>query len=366
MLGLRATTDLLKINIGSAADIRVSVNAVIADSAGPPAIKAFPNLGPVAAQTGTGDVTIVDTSGGTSGDLWNIKDCSIFNAHASNTTLVKAFVYDGSNTSYKAQATLLPSESLILLESGAWLHFDANGGVYPAAFNVLSVQDIVATGTYTPTTGMKWVMVIGTGSGGGGGGSDTSAAGSGDVGVGAGGGGGETRIGFFSAATIGASQSVTVNATGTAGSATNGTGGGNGGTVVLGALLTCNGGTGGGGSGATTQDSQSTAGGAGGTGGSGGTIGIDGGDGSNGIAFSVDGTTDTSSGLGGDGGPSWWGGGGRGGNTASTTITNAANVAGTAGKARGAGGGGGVTTNSTTGAAGGAGKVGGFTFIEFS
>lgn len=366
MLGLRATTDLLKINIGTAADIRVCVNGLIADSAGPPALKAIPNLGPVTAQTGTGDVTIVDTSGGTSGDTWNVKDCSIFNAHASTSSLIKVFVTDGTNTAYKAQATLLAGESLVLLESGAWVHYDANGGIYPAAFNVLAVQDITATGTYTPTTGMKWCLMIVTGCGGGGGGSDTSAGGSGDVGVGGGGGAGETRIGFFSAATIGASQSVTVNATGTAGSATNGTNGGAGGDVVVGSLITAKGGSGGTGSGATTQDSQSTAGGAGGTGGSGGIVALDGGDGACGIAFSVDGTTDTSSGLGGDGGATFWGGGGKGGNTGSATLTNAANVAGTAGKARGAGGGGAVTTNSTTGAAGGAGKVGGVTIIEFA
>lgn len=366
---LRATTDVLRIVTDAAADIEVQCSLLVADNASPPAVQAIPNAGPQASITTATTTNIVDTSSGfTSNHSVNVKDLSIFNNHASTSCGVKCEINDGTNTITVAgsKATLLPGESLVMTESGAWLHYDSNGGIYPAAFNVLAIQDITATGTYTPTTGTKWAIVIVTGCGAGGGGSDTSAGGSGDVGVAGAGGAGETRIGFFSAGQLGASVSVTVNATGTAGSATNGTNGGAGGDVVFGSLITAKGGSGGTGSGATTQDSQGNAGGAGGTGGSGGTIAIDGGDGSAGLAFSVDGTTDTSSGFGGTGGASFWGGGGRGGITGSATLTNAANSAGTAGKARGAGGGGAVTTNSTTGAAGGAGKVGGVTVIEFA
>jgi hypothetical protein len=364
MLGLRANVDDLIINIGTAANIEISRNVIIADSAGPPAIKAIPDLGTLGDQTGTGDVTIVDTSGGTSGDTWNVQDCCIANTHASASTLVKVRIDDGTNSSQKTQATLLPGESLTLLESGLWIHQDANGGIYPASFNSINVQVFTASGTYTPTPGMKHCIVIATGAGGGGGGADNDAT-SGATGVGAGGGAGETRIGFFTAATIGSSQTVTLNAAGTAGSATNGANGGAGGSTTFGSLITANGGSGGTGSGNSAIDVSGTAGGAGGTGGSGGTLAIDGGDGGDGFGMSVDGTTDVSGGMGGYGGNSFWGGGSRGAIQISATLTNAANTAGVAGKAYGSGGSGAVSTNSVTGAAGGAGKLGVILVIEY-
>ncbi len=238
------------------------------------------------------------------------------------------------------------------------------------AFSLLNLQVFTASGTYTPTTGMKHCLVITTGSGGGGGGADATAATTpGDAAAGAGGGAGGTCIEAFSAATIGASQAVTIGTAGTAGSATNGTAGGAGGNSTFGALHTANGGAGGAGSGVVTTNGNTATGGLGGTP-TGGLLNIEGGDGGDGAAITNDDATAANEfvlAMGGMGGASFWGGGGRearhaaGGNFA---VAN--NEAGVAGRAFGSGGSGGTCLNSTTGAAGGAGRAGVCVVIEFA
>lgn len=203
----------------------------------------------------------------------------------------------------------------------------------------LAIQAFTGNGTYTPTTGMKYCLVFATGSGGGGGGADSD--GSTDT-AGGGGGAGGTAIGIFSAATIGASQAVTIGAAGTAGAAAGG-GGGGGGNTTFGALLTGSGGNGGSGSGSAPGSDTIGLGGTGGSASSG-TVNIEGGAGATGYA-------DVAA-SGGVGGASFWGGGGRGGATFSGLA------AGNAGQAYGSGGGGAADVDNTTGAAGGAGKAG--------
>lgn len=115
--------------------------------------------------------------------------------------------------------------------SGSTLNATA-GGV------TINIQFFTSSGTYTPTAGMDWVIAIVRGGGGAGGGS----TGFGSTGGGSGGGEGGLGIRFISAATIGASQAVTVGTGGVGASASNGTGGG---TSSLGALVTAGGGAGG-------------------------------------------------------------------------------------------------------------------------
>lgn len=124
-------------------------------------------------------------------------------------------------------------------------------------------QIFTGNGTYTPTTGMVYCQITCIGGGGGGGGAATTGAG--QYSLGGGGGAGEYAVGIFSAATVGASQAVTIGALGGGGS---GTTGGNGTTTSVGALITAAGGSGGG-TGAAGATSAGTAG-AGGTGGTGG------------------------------------------------------------------------------------------------
>jgi hypothetical protein len=230
------------------------------------------------------------------------------------------------------------------------------------AYSNAVLQAFVATGTYTPTAGMKHCLVFITGSGGGGAGADTDGS-SGSIGAGGGGGAGGTAIGRFTAAQIGVSQAVTIGVAGSGGSAA-GASGVAGGNSTFGALLTGNGGGAGIGGGTSAVDFADQAGGAGGVS-SGGTLNVDGGDGGSAIGGGVDGTTDLSFAKGGSGGASFWGGGGRGGAAANATLVTDKTEAGIAGKAYGAGGGGGADLNATVGVAGGAGKVGCCLVIEF-
>lgn len=191
----------------------------------------------------------------------------------------------------------------------------------------VSVQTFTASGTYTPSTGMVSCLVICVGGGGAGaGGIATDAAGGG-------GGGGGTAIKLVDAATVGASQSVTVAATST----------GAGNSSSFGAILSATGGGVGATTGTSTTVGVNAAGGAGGVG-SGGDLNLTGSPGDRGIIFS------TNNGIGGTGGSSAYGGGGAGGGS---------NTAGSAGQNYGGGGGGGHATGAAdrTGGDGAAGVV---------
>lgn len=197
------------------------------------------------------------------------------------------------------------------------------------------IKIFTASGTYTPTAGVKFVEYIITG--GGGGGRGCNAAKNTDSFSGAGGGAGGTSMGYFTL--TGATSYAVVVGTGGAGSVL--TNGGTGGTSSF-AGVSASGGAGGG-YGSVT----SSAGGSGGAG-AGGAINIQGGYGS-------DGQTSTYL-LTGNGGASYWGGGGR------TSATST----GIAGMAYGSGGGGSYdVTFSGTSFTGGAGKAGIVVIYEY-
>lgn len=111
------------------------------------------------------------------------------------------------------------------------------------AFTQVVIQTFTTTGanTYTPTSGMKYCIVEVQAGGGGGGGANSTGI---QQVAGGGGGAGAYARGVFSAATVGASQTVTVGAGGTAGAGSGGTGG-TGGTSSFGSLISCTGGLGG-------------------------------------------------------------------------------------------------------------------------
>lgn len=142
-----------------------------------------------------------------------------------------------------------------------------------SGFTSISMQTFTSSGTYTPTSGMLYCIVEAVGGGGGGGGTTSSSTGGG--GAGGGGAGGYSR-GVYSAATIGASQTVTIG-----GGGGGATGTGSSGTATsLGALMTCNGGSGGAG---MLSSTASITGGSGGSA-SGGSVNITGGSGQDGGA----------------------------------------------------------------------------------
>lgn len=300
--------------------------------------------------TGVGK-TITGNSGGalspTAGN-WNILGAST--AAGTSPVTTSGSVSTLTVNVQKSQAIASTDATKIGLAAfdSAKFTVDANGfvsttGIVSNAFNQVKNQVFAATGTYTPTTGMKYCQIICLGGGGAGGGAPTTTAS--NTSCGSGGGAGEYAVGIFTAATIGASQAVTIGAGGTG---VSGAAGNNGGTTSVGALITANGGTGGlastGASLIITAVGQ-----AGGTGGSGGDYRCDGPNGTFGVsAFGVTGST--IQGHGGDGGNSYLGAGGRG-------ALSAGNGGG--GHLYGSGGGGSLTFASaaTTGGSGDPGLV---------
>lgn len=260
-----------------------------------------------------------------------------FKATANNTGATTVNVSGlGTRNIYKLSGTSLVALTGGEIVSGAWYELNDDGAQFQlgsggAGASLTVVQQVfTSSGTYTPTSGMKYCIVEAVGGGGGGGGGSTSTAGGG------GGGAGGYARSTYSAATIGASRTVTIGSAGTGGGiATNGNGGG---TTSLGTLFSCTGGSGGG----AAASGGGPGGGAGGS--TSADINIDGGEGYYGGAGG--------GGQGGGGGNSFFGGGG--GSTASTDD-------GRVGKAYGSGGGGGGASNRS----GGAGKAGVMIITEY-
>lgn len=196
-------------------------------------------------------------------------------------------------------------------------------------------------GTWTPTSGTKYVIVREVGGGGGGGGigatpSDTAA------GPGA---SGSYSEGTYAAATFGASQTITLGAGGLAGTNTGGNGG-DGGASSFGALLTAPGG--GGGLGYTTGSQNVGTSGVPGAAGTGGYFMVGGNSGGTGF-------TSASGSISAAGAASQLGGGGAPVNQS----------AGNAGTGYGSGGSGAAVNGAGTGLAGGAGTAGAVIITEY-
>ena len=204
--------------------------------------------------------------------------------------------------------------------------------------NTITRQVFTSSGTYTPSSGLLYAEIEIVGGGGGGGG---VAATSSNCAGGGGGAGGYAKK-EVSAATIGASQTVTIGASGTAGSSSGGTGG-SGGTTSVGALVSATGGSGGVGSSGTSAS--------GGNGGSGssGDVNMNGSDGGTSNVNSAS----TSMTISGYGGSSVFSGSRRG------LILSTGNSNGLSGQSSsGAGGSGAVGNSSGSGQSGGAGGSG--------
>ena len=214
-----------------------------------------------------------------------------------------------------------------------------------SGFTSVVMQVFTADGTYTPTSGMDYCIMEVVGGGGGGGGCSAGAANS--LGGGGGGGAGGYSREVVTAATVGASQSVTVGTGGTGGSF--GTGN-TGGTSSVGSILSATGGSGGAGlTGSTAFRSVN-----GGTGGAGASGGFNCNGQQGGWSCTSGSAQAGSSGKGGD---SFFGGGGVARNS-STAVT------GSTGTAYGGGGSGGIGTNASN-ASGGGGADGIVVITEF-
>ena len=205
-------------------------------------------------------------------------------------------------------------------------------------------QYLSGSGTHSFDANMLFSRIVMYGGGGGGGGAQASGA---EEVTGGGGGEGEFAEGYFSAATLGASQSYSVGGGGGGANGSTGGNGSNGSTTSVGSILTAAGGTGGTGSGASSTSTARRAGGAGGTGGAGTGVHIAGQAG-----WHSDNNDSGNSHMGGRGGGK---GGGRGGIDDETGVN---------GTAPGGGGGGGANDDST-GGGGGDGAAGAIYIWEY-
>jgi hypothetical protein len=210
----------------------------------------------------------------------------------------------------------------------------------------VNVQTFTSSGTYTPSSGMvfAWVKAVGGGAGGG------TAQVSGTAALAGGGGGaGSYGEGLYTAATIGATQTVTVGANGLPNASGTGS--------SLGTLLVTNGGN----TGGNAANNTVNAGGPGGNAGSGGFINLPGIDGMAGFAAAA-----ATSALGqvvivgGQGANSPVGVGGL-----SPILTITGSTAGSLGSGFGAGGSGAVYNGTTGSAPGGGGSPGIVIITEF-
>jgi hypothetical protein len=231
---------------------------------------------------------------------------------------------------------------------------DANGFVSlvtpSGGFSSIVIRTFTASGTYTPTAGMKYAIIEVNGAGGGGGGTSTVAVG--NCSVGGGGAAGGYARSVVSAATVGASQVVTVGVGGTAGPANNVGGiGGTGGTTSVGALCVATGGLGG--FSANVNSVQITGGGAGGIGTVGNVL-CSANSGGFGVGF-----TTANLCIGGQGGVSKFGAG------ANTQVSSTSSLVGTTPSGFGGGGGGASTPAAQLGQIGGVGASGLVIITEF-
>lgn len=220
---------------------------------------------------------------------------------------------------------------------------------------VVKQQFFSSSGTYTPSTGMAYCIVESVDGGAGGGGVKCASAS--NVAVGTGGGGGAYGRTRLTAAQIGASQTVTIGAGGTAGSNAGGNGGA-GGATSLGSLhVGAAANLGSGSTNATTTMALGPSAGGGGSAYATADFSITGS--AAGTGFAIAGST---LGMGSQGGDSAWGSGALCGCGVATGTFPGNNAASTS---YGGGGAGGMSITSSTGAAGGTGTKGAMLITEF-
>jgi len=224
---------------GTAAGLTAGNVTTNANLTGP--ITSIGNATSIASQTGTGSKFVVDTSPTLTGTPATPTAAPGTNTTQIASTAFVAAAIAASGVTSIAGNTGAFTLSLGIINVGNDIRFNPSAA---ATVNVVKQQKFTASGTYTPSTGIQYAIIEVGGGGGGGGGIANSVAGNANA-AGGGGSGSYSRK-IVSAATIGASQAVTIGAAGTAGSSVGPTTGGAGGDTSVGTLAVGKGGGGGG------------------------------------------------------------------------------------------------------------------------
>lgn len=156
MLILRATADILQVITGSAAAVEVHVSAMEADNATPPVVQDIVRVNTASITTAT-TTTVLDCT--TANRRRNVKHVNAYNNHASQSCLTTVQHSDGTTVEILAEVTLLAGESLVFTQGGVWIHYDANGGVYPSIGSAASQAEMeagTATDRYVTPQGVNW------------------------------------------------------------------------------------------------------------------------------------------------------------------------------------------------------------------
>ncbi len=234
-------------------------------------------------------------------------------------------------------------------QNEAWTCFYPAGGSGSGGALSLNVNVFSASGTWSKPAGLVFAEVEVVG-GGGGGGSAPPGSSATSGGAGGGGGGGEYRYGVYNAASLSASETVTVGSGGAGGSGGGTNSGAGGSASSFGAHITANGGAGGQSSGLVSGADHVTGRALSGSGGSGGTLAVNGTPAEPGVVL-WDGTT-------------LWLNPGRGGSTplGSAGTPNSGAIGSTTdgvnGTGYGSGGSGAIDSTGGTGGTGGSGAGG--------
>lgn len=149
MFNVMATTDVVRVVTGSAAQIEVHTSW--ADTDGSTVTLGRTNTPHITTATTT---TIVAAPA--SGFVRNVKHINITNDHASQSCVVTVEHSDGTTVIEAMSFILLPGENMVLNEEGRWTHRDAQGAEYPPAglgsYNGRSVG-FMKTGTASDAAG---------------------------------------------------------------------------------------------------------------------------------------------------------------------------------------------------------------------
>jgi hypothetical protein len=125
MLLLTSTSDIVRVNTGQAADLKVHSSWV--DNASGVITPGRTNTATITTATTT---TVVGSPGAST--QRNVKLLSIRNTHAAASNAITVEHYDGTNAETLWAGTLQPGEAVVFGEHGVWTYYDPTGAVRPS------------------------------------------------------------------------------------------------------------------------------------------------------------------------------------------------------------------------------------------